>query len=312
MKITGQFIFACIIALVLAGCNDHDADDAPPDAAEMVTPVTVTNIHTSSITDYVELNAMSVYQQRNFVKSNTTGYVEHVQVRPGQFIQKGQLLFTLKTKEAAALGNTINSLDSSFRFTGINNIRASASGYITELDHQAGDYVQDGEQLAIISDAGSFGFIMNMPYELRPYLNGKSSVDIILPDGEQLRGTIAFTMPLIDSATQNQQIFLKVNAAHSIPQNLMARVRLVKSTEPSAQLLPKAAVLSNETQTAFWVMKLINDSTAVKVPVKIGMQLNDSTQIILPDFHPQDKIILEGNYGLPDTARVTIAKALNG
>ncbi len=30
-------------------------------------------------------------------------------------------------------------------------------------------------------------------------------------------------------------------------------------------VLPKQAVLGNETQTEFWVMKLINDSTAVKV-----------------------------------------------
>jgi len=38
-------------------------------------------------------------------------------------------------------------------------IAASQSGYITTLAHQVGDYVQDGEQLAVISNSKSFGFI---------------------------------------------------------------------------------------------------------------------------------------------------------
>jgi hypothetical protein len=37
--------------------------------------------------------------------------------------------------------------------------------------------------------------------------------------------------------------------------------------------LPKAAILSNEIETDYWVMLLKNDSTAVKVPVQIGLKI---------------------------------------
>jgi predicted deacylase len=76
-------------------------------------------------------------------------------------------MFTIKTKEAQSIGNTINVLDTTFKFSGINNIRASRSGFVTQLLHQVGDYVQDGEQLAIISDRESFAFVLQLPYELR-------------------------------------------------------------------------------------------------------------------------------------------------
>jgi uncharacterized NAD(P)/FAD-binding protein YdhS len=72
--------------------------------------------------------------------------------------------------------------------------------------------------------------------------------------------------------------------------------------------LPKSAVLANETQTEFWVMKLINDTLAVKVPVTKGIETTDRIEIISPQFAAQDRIVITGNYGLSDTAKVKIVK----
>ena len=84
---------------------------------------------------------------------------------------------------------------------------------------------------------------------------------------------------------------------------------LVKKTKEQAIVLPKSAILADETQTEFWVMKLINDSTAIKVVVKKGIEANDKVEIIEPQFNPTDRIIFTGNYGLADTAKISIQKA---
>ncbi|HXL54630.1 MAG TPA: hypothetical protein VN958_00140, partial [Chitinophagaceae bacterium] len=60
-----------------------------------------------------------------------------------------------------------------------------------------------------------------------------------------------------------------------------------------------------------WVMKIIDDSTAVKVPVKKGIETGDRIEILSPAFNPSEKILLTGNYGLPDTAKVTIMQTQN-
>jgi multidrug efflux pump subunit AcrA (membrane-fusion protein) len=179
---------------------------------------------------------------------------------------------------------------------------------VTQLLHQVGDYVQDGEQLATISDTKSFGFLLNVPYEWRRYVSLNHSVEVVLPDSTHLQGKVVSMMPVIDSVSQTQGVLVQVPHQISIPANLIARVRIMKGEKPNAPSLPKEAVLTDESQSNFWVMKLIDSVTAVKVPVLKGMEGGNRIEIVSPRFSPGDQILLAGNYGLPDTAKVKIMK----
>jgi len=297
--------FVCLLLLQSCQSKETSTDDS---TTEVRVPVTVTSVNFEPLKEYIELNATSAFLQQNFVKSNLNGYIEKANIKFGDYVHRGQILFVLKTKEAEAIGNSVNKLDSDFNFSGVNVIRSDASGYVMEVNHQAGDYVQDGEQLAVINDSKSFVFVMNVPYEYKPYISIGKQVQVTLPDGERLLGTIKPSLPVVDSASQTQAVSLNVNSPHSIPVNLVAKVKLVKESKPAAETLEKKAVLSDETQTNFWVMKMINDSTAVKVPVKTGIESGDKVEIISPEFQPSDKILLTGNYGLSDTAKVIVQK----
>lgn len=304
------FLILFALLLLLVACkNKQPSSDAEQSATEEAgTPVTVTSVETRNLDDYVELNATATYQQNNVIKASANGYLTSVHIKIGEMVHAGQPAFTLQTKEAHALGNTINKLDSSFHFSGIIQIKASAGGYIQSLDHQAGDYVQDGEQLAVLADAKSFGFILNLPVELRRYISTGKSVQIDMPDGTHVNGVVSNILPNVDSASQTQNVLIKVPVSQNIPQNLIAKVRIVKAEKMNAATLPKTAVLADEAQNSFWVMKMIDSATAVKVPVVKGMETADLVEILKPQFSPQDKILLTGNYGLPDTAKVKIMK----
>ena len=189
---------------------------------------------------------------------------------------------------------------------GVNTIRSDASGYVMLVNHQRGDYVQDGEQLAVISNSKSFMFVMNVPYEDNPYVTIGKRVQLILPDNRVLDGVISSSMPVVDSVSQTQSYSIRVNANHNIPQNLIVKVKILKNSVNDAQTLPKQSILSDETQTKYWVMKMINDSTAVQVPVKTGIEQGDTVQILSPQFSVDAKILSEGNYGLSDTASVIL------
>ena len=274
---------------------------------ETITPVTVTSIATETMDEYIELNATSAFLQQGFVKASANGYVQSVNAQVGKMVSSQQRVFVLKTKEAQSIGNAINALDSTFKFFGIINIKAGTTGYISEINHEPGDYVQEGEQLAVINDVNSFVFILNVPYELRQYVMNKDFVELLLPDGKKMMARISSAMPVVDSASQTQNIILKVNEKN-LPINLIGKVRVVKTEKANAVSLPKQSVLSDETQTNFWVMKLIDDSTAAKVPVTKGLEINDRIEIVSPKFLTSDKFLLTGNYGLADTARIRIVE----
>jgi hypothetical protein len=116
-------------------------------------------------------------------------------------------------------------------------------------------------------------------------------------------------MPTIDSASQTQAALIKVPSQKNLPENLIAKVHILKQAKNNSPSLPRAAVLTDEAQTNFWIMKMIDSITAVKVPVVKGMETNDRIEIVRPVLTANDKIVLTGNYGLPDTAKVKIQKA---
>lgn len=306
-----RFIQYVFLILLLPCCKQKAATEEPADAApeEVQTPVTVTTLGTETLSDSIQLNATSSYVQDNIVKSNINGYVQSVNIKPGQYAAAGRRLFVLKTKEAASLGNTINKLDPSFHFTGVVNINAPQSGYIIQLNHQAGDYVQDGEQLAVISNSASFGFVLNIPYEYHSFITVGKSADILLPDGTALKGRVASYLPSVDSVSQTQTAIVKVNTSIQIPENLIAKVRLLKTERNQVTTLPKAAILTNESQSSFWVMKLIDSVTAVKVEVTKGLEAGNRVEVSSSQLASGDQILVSGNYGLPDTAKVKIIKA---
>jgi len=315
MKILTKYLaikclfLAAGISLCLGSCKSNTKAEGDDDAnVKAQTPVTVTTIDQSSLTDYIDLNATSVFQQKNYIKSNANGYIQQANLQPGHFVNKGDVLFTVKTKEAQAIGNSINVLDTTLKFSGINKIKSPGPGYVSQLSHQTGDYVQDGEALATISDRSSFVFVMQMPYELRQYVKQGQNIQLTLPGGQTVSSHVASFMPSVDTVAQTQGVVLKLNSGDQIPENLVAKARIVKSEKNNTASLPKAALLANETQTEFWVMKLINPTTAVKVPVTKGIEMGDRVEIVSPKFTADDKIVVTGNYGLADTAKVKIVK----
>ena len=295
----------CFIVTCFFICCKHKTETEET-KVETTTPVTVTSISYDALEDYVELNATSTFLQKNYIKSNLTGYIKSVNVKYAGFVSASQTMFILKTKESDAIGNTINKLDPHFKFSGVNIIRAGAAGFVSELNHQVGDYVQDGEQLAVISNLNSFVFLMDVPYEYKQYIVNNKPAELTLPDGTRVMGVVQTSMPFIDSASQTQSVAIKVNAPQQIPQNLVAKVKIIKSSKAAAASILKAAVLSDETQSSFWVMKLLDDSTAIKIPVKKGIETGDKIEIVSPAFNPTDKFVLTGNYGLADTAKIKI------
>lgn len=291
--------------LILSACGGSETVATAED--KIVTPVTVTSPENVALNEKISLSATSTYLLKVGVKAPINGYIQSSSVKLGQAVSKGSTLFILKTKEAESLGNTINKLDPSFNFSGLNKVKSPVSGFISQLNHQSGDYVQDGEQLVMLTDKSSFGFLMNLPYEYHQLLAKNKNVNIHLPDGRDIAGFVAQIMPALDSVTQTQQVLIKVAGQVTLPENLIANISLTKRTS-SLPSLPKESVLSDESQLKFWVMKMINESTAVKVPVKKGIENDKRVEILSPKFNSAEKILLTGNYGLADTAFVKIKR----
>ena len=301
-------ILLAAVLFVLIGCHGKQSDLENAEAAQS-TPQTSVRVaypsDTVHLNDELSLNATATYLLKSDVKANTTGYITKTNIKLADYVRHGQLLFRLQTKEAHVLKSTINKLDPSFLFSGNTSVVSPTSGYITMLNHQSGDYVQEGEVLATIADVASFGFVMEIPYEYNQFICKGKEVIVNLPDGRNLTGNIARIMPSVSPAAQTQQVLVKVKSGENIPENLIATINLVKS-RITGLCVPKKAVLTNDTQSDFWVMKLINDSVAVKTNIRKGIEVNNWVQVLSGNISFKDRIVTTGNYGMSDTTFVKI------
>ena len=66
--------------------------------------------------------------------------------------------------------------------------------------------------------------------------------------------------------------------------------------------------MTNETQTEFWLMKLVNDTLAIRTDIKKGLENDSLIQIISPIIDLNDRFIIDRAFGLPDTANILIQK----
>jgi multidrug efflux pump subunit AcrA (membrane-fusion protein) len=301
-----KFIIPIILlAAFYTSCKDKETVETPIDAS---IPVTVTTIDNIAIESFVDLNGTATYLIKNTIKANATGYLNAVNVTPNDYVTKGTSLFSIKTREAKVLGNTINKIDPTLNFGGAIQVHSNTNGIVTLVNVQQGDYVQEGDPLVTINDANSFAIVLSLPYELKKYLSVGQQLTITLPDESTRTANVQKFSPTVDAASQTQNVVLKINGKQDIPENLIVKVRINKSSNSKTTSLPKAAVLSDETQTDFWIMKMINANTAVKIPIEKGVETDDRVEIISPILTHNDKILLTGNYGVADTIKVKIIK----
>ncbi len=297
-------LFSILIIASFTACNrkQNNQDDVTPRST-----VSVTTIQTGTMMQSEQLSATAQYLRHNTVTTPVAGYVRFVKINFNDRVTKGQLLYTLETKERKALGNfNSNETDSNY---GLINIYAPMSGVVTAIPQsQAGVFVAEGGALCNISDISSLYFQLNIPFEYSKYVQSNTSCIITLPDNTNINARLQ--MPIIQANTGLQTIpfMAKPETNRYIPENIIATAKLVIYKNSNAVMLPKSAVLSDELMQRFWVMKLINDSMAVKVPVIAGAQNDSLVEIKNPTFNSNDQILISGNYGLSDSALVKILK----
>ena len=303
-----KYLTTCLISGIFAltiSCGH--TTETTEEVADVKTPVTIVPVEFKSVESTVDLPAVSAFLNKSIIRATTTGTIEKILINQGDIIGTGQLLFTIRTRESMALSNSAGN-DSSLAFKGLINIISHNDGVISSISYRKGDFIQEGDELAIVSEQNSLVFILDVPYELEKYIANNKSCTIVLPDNRQINGSITRKLSEMDMQSQTVKYIIKPSDTQHLPGNLISKVSLVKSSNTKALILPKKAVLGNETQTEFWIMKLINDSIAIKVIVSKGFENNDEVEITNPMLLTSDRIILTGNYGLPDTAKVSIIR----
>jgi len=295
-----------LIVLTLSACDNTETTQKKSDAVLAKPPVRVTKVSHEDIAITTSYRAYSSYLQKEIIRSPINGYVQSINATPGMLVKQGQLVGRLQTQEAKALAQVQLASDSTINFGGNINVYTPSDGIIDQVNFQQGTFVQQGDQLMDLVPKDAIVFLVNVPFENINEVREGMEMTITLPDRSKIKGKVGHSLASSNSNSQVKRYIIHSDSTFYIPNNINAQAMLKTKHKSHAQVLDKKAVLSNETLTKYWVMKLINDSTAVKIPIVKGIETTDKIEILSPEFSDNERLLFEGHYGLPDTAKVQV------
>ncbi len=301
-----NLFWIAIVFLAASGCKRNSGKSNASSPRLPLPNVTVTTPTKENKTVYIKFRAISRYLQSVSFRARTSGIVTNVFIRPGDEIKAHRPLFIVKPMEMSALegsgtlsNNLINSRDTIF---------SDQDAFTNHVLVQEGDYVQPGSLLATALNKNSLSAIVYIPFPQVPLIKKNSPCIVEIPGKSNVSSYFKKQLFLANTITQTQPYVVPLPPGLMIAGNMNLLVKFKEREIRGGIFLPKKAILSNEEETSFWIMKMANDTTAVKVPITLGWQGKKQIQILSNRIGMTDKVITEGAYGLPDTAYVRIVK----
>ncbi|MEO6347876.1 MAG: HlyD family efflux transporter periplasmic adaptor subunit [Aquaticitalea sp.] len=297
-------IYILFLILPLMGCKQKTTDeDSKPTPIE----VKATQVQAHDLTEYLTFNGTTQFQKKENIRSNVTGYISYMPFKIGDVVTAGQAFASVRTKEQDALAEAIKIDSSLAKFSHPIRINNNSSGVISMLNIQKNDYVAEGDTLATISQPNSLVIQVNVPFEYEDSVHIGTLCDILLQNNEMISAKITGKLPIIDAVAQSQT-FLIALPNQQLPENLNVRVKIIYKEAPKAMSIPHEALQTNEMLTEFWVMKIHNDTLAIKESVSPMLKNDSIVQIESQSVKLNDWIVTEGSYQMQDSTLVKIKK----
>ncbi|MWW26016.1 efflux RND transporter periplasmic adaptor subunit [Algibacter lectus] len=269
--------------------------------------VSVVAVQQNDIKEYLTFNGVTQYQKKENIRSNVTGYISWMKYKIGDNIRNGQTFASVRTKEQDALKEAVKIDSTLLKFIKPQSIQSNASGVLTVLNITQNDYVAEGDVLATLVQPKSLVVQVNVPYEYKDYVRIGTNCEILLQNEETITGKITSKLPTIDPLAQSQ-VFLIALPNANLPENLNVQVKTIYREDATAMTIPQTALQTNELLSEFWVLKIVNDSMALKQKVMPLLRNDSIVQVKSESLKVNDLVITEGGYQMQDSTIVSFKK----
>lgn len=189
-------------------------------------------------------------------------------------------------------------------------VRAPFDGVVTEQWQKQGDFAQPGQKLVTVADTTALIAKVEVAEETASRVKVGDPVRI-LPDelhGQAITGTVSLVGRSADPQSRSVEVWVEVpNAAGRLRPNGVGQVVISAQQVADAIVVPSSAVTLDATNGTTGTVMVVDDkSIAHETQVTIGVRTAGRTQIV-SGLNGGETVVTEGNYGLPDGTKVSIA-----
>ena len=314
---------------VAAGCRKGSEADAPPAAAgasaagAVAVPVRVAAVTRASLSRVVtapgQTNALSMQK----VRAPFAGALLQLTVTDGDAVRKGQSVGTIVSRDSAAALEGAREMDRSARtpeekadaaraleLAQRNLVRAAihveADGVVVSHAAASGDRVSEDQELLTVADRESLVFVAGVAQsELSAVRTGQPVSVELAGRSRAIAGVVHDVLPSANAGDFTAPV--RVDLRELPPSMAIGLFGTARITVESREGLtvPDTAILRDDLSGVARVA-LVKDGKAHWVDVVTGLRGAAGTEIKSPDLSLSDQVVVSGQVGLPEGARLTI------
>jgi len=172
---------------------------------------------------------------------------------------------------------------------------STASGYITQLNLQEGNYVAEGGNIVKLAGLSTLWVEAQVYATQLSQLNNAKNVMVQIPDfpGKKIPGKISFQNPELNSASRINLIRINIpNEDNQLKPGMSAYIT-VKTAGVNALFLPSDAVLRDGKMAMVWIQTSQNKFKSVMV--ETGNESGDMIEI-KSGIQQNDEVVISGAY----------------
>lgn len=290
------------LACAFVACKPTAQEHAPA-APAIPVAVTVAPVVTGPIAATFEVTGTVQALEQAEIGPSVAGRVAKVYFKDGEAVKAGRLLFRLDRLQAPAKGSRTGSRAAARRPTKKDaEVRSPLAGVVLARHSNPGDTVSAAPPtvMAVVADIDLMKMTAPLPEARRAEMSDGQEVTVTsdaLP-GRGFGGRVSIAAPVTDVVVTPAQIEILVNNPdHDLKPGMFARARVFTAFKSKTILVPLPA-LDNGRVT------VVEGGVARVRTVLTGIRTEETVEV-LSGVAPGDLVVVSGNSGLSDGARVT-------
>jgi membrane fusion protein (multidrug efflux system) len=309
----------------IAGCSKKESSDSTPPVTVDVRAVPVKR---GQVEETIQATGTTIIQRDVQLKSSINGILVDFKYFNGDKITKGTIIARIRSKEAQAALQGADVLMQSAQTEQQHEearkarslaeqssstlaVTAPFDGILANKQKNEMEVIAEGEQIASLVDPTSVVFAADVPSTSLTLIRTGQQAHLRFSGARPmlLEGIVNRIEPLMNPNDQTGRVKIIFAPNNEVLRgSLFGEVSIVTGAKKEALLVPRTALLVDDENNSTSVMVAGSDSLAHRVDVHVTWKNDSFAAITASSISSGTNIIIEGNYGLPDSTKIRVRR----
>lgn len=323
-------MYALLIFISLFGSCGHKAKEGDESHAPLSVAVDVATVGVTDMPVTISVPGITDVTHKEKIVAPVNGVIVSMKAVNGTSFTTGSVMAAIRPKEsqAAILGaqalkrvartdvqmaesQRALALAESTQYTV--ELRAKFNGIVSGRNVVEGEIVAENTELFTLIDPTTLHFVADVPLSMLSQVRPSQKADIRFgpPPARVFAAACEAIDPLGDSASQTVPVRFRFTSLSkedraALTANMRGTASILIDMHKNALVVPRKALLHDDENDVWSVVVAGADSLSHCVTVTAGVLTDSVAEITGGRLRPGDRVVVRGNYGLPDSTHITV------